>query len=323
MAIEARKNPEGQGRQGDDHHPLTFKFKVIRSEYWLPGSDAAALLSKLLADKIREHDIVIISEKALSVISGRIVDESDMRPSITARFLARVWMRLLWGYLLGKLCRLRRETIANLRRYPIVEGSKHKQLILQAAGPLQALRHVSEGGVDVTNLPLSYAALPLEDPDDTAANIASALQSRLKLRVGILITDTDMTYSFRSFHVTPLRKACHGILAWGFPAYMIGRILKLKARATPVGNCGVDLPINQLLDLADAAHHLRGSGAGRTIWDMARRFRSNPTQVTWDMLRGIEHKPVVIARRVTAGPEAVSGMGLAFRRSLQLKVSGR
>ncbi|MFQ6095209.1 MAG: hypothetical protein ACE5NN_03590, partial [Candidatus Bathyarchaeia archaeon] len=57
---------------------------------------------------------------------------------------------------------------------------------------------------------------------------------------------------------------------------------------------GSNLTTNASLEIAEAAHKLRGSGAGPTVWDMARRFGVPLTHVSWEMLEGIAHKPIVI-----------------------------
>jgi len=33
------------------------------------------------------------------------------------------------------------------------------------------------------------------------------------------------------------------------------------------------------------------------VWDMARRFGTSLTGVTWEMLESVEHRPVVVLRR--------------------------
>jgi len=79
-------------------------------------------------------------------------------------------------------------------------------------------------------------------------------------------------------------------------AYVLGRSLNLKRRATPLAIAGSKLDIEAALDIAEAAHKARGSGSGRTVWDMAERFGVSLTGVTWDMLRSLRHKPIVIVK---------------------------
>jgi F420-0:gamma-glutamyl ligase-like protein len=51
-----------------------------------------------------------------------------------------------------------------------------------------------------------------------------------------------------------------------------------------------------VLTLANVSHRVRGHGAGRTVWDMAKRFGVGLTEVTWDMLRLVDHYPIAILR---------------------------
>jgi F420-0:gamma-glutamyl ligase-like protein len=55
--------------------------------------------------------------------------------------------------------------------------------------------------------------------------------------------------------------------------------------------------IEETLQIADAANKARGFGAGRNVWDMAEAFDVRLTEVTWEMLEKVEHKPLVIVRR--------------------------
>jgi F420-0:gamma-glutamyl ligase-like protein len=67
-------------------------------------------------------------------------------------------------------------------------------------------------------------------------------------------------------------------------------------RATPVAISGSTMDPDTALNIADLANRARGSGAGRTVWDMAEAFDVPLTEVTWTMLDKVEHKPLVIVR---------------------------
>ena len=269
---------------------------TVKMGYWKPGHDYLTSISLAVTSKLRDRDVVVLSEKALSVAEGRIVDETKIEPSLTARTLARFWMRLVWGYLLAPICHLSRIAAVRLRSYPVREGAAHKQLSLIYAGFLQALRHGSEGGIDVTNVPYSYAVLPLEDAQRIAERIASALREASSRDVSVMIVDSDKTYTWRTIHVSPRRATVKGILSFGLPAYVLGRALRLRARSTPIALAGRSLTTEGALRIAALANRARGSGAGRTAWDMAERLGVGLTEVTWESLDNIRHKPIVIVR---------------------------
>lgn len=269
---------------------------------------------------------MVVSEKALATAKGLLVDEGRLKPSATARFLAGFWMRVVWGYLLAPLARLRGATARRFRTYPLPEGARHKELALRYAGLLQALRPMSEGGIDVGNLPYSYACLPLPNPQAEAERVRQALFGELGVRVGVMVVDTDKTYSLGRFHITPRPKPLPGIAGLGgFATYLLCRLFKLKPRATPLALAGLELPVETALELAEAAHQARGYGAGRTQWDIAARFGVSLTGVSWDMLASIPHTPLVLirwARRPNTSlglRGALSGRGRACPRSSRPK----
>ena len=274
-----------------------YKTIAVTTRYWRPREDYLHQIVDTIENKIEAGDVVTISEKAISTALGNIVDESVIKSGWMARLLAKYWMRYMWGLFFGQLCRLRKTTIRHIRKYPMKEGSAHKQVALEHAGFLQALMFGSEGGIDGSNLPYSYVSLPLTNASQTAEKIRRYIESKLGKNVIVMIVDTDKTYSIRGFHFTPRLKPINGIhSSGGFLAYLIGRLFKVKRRATPVAVAGSKMHVEEALEIAKIANRARGFGAGRTVWDMAETFKVSITSVTWDMLDAIEHKPIVIVK---------------------------
>lgn len=267
----------------------------IETPYWFPGADVEGILSIHLRKRIAEGDVVVFSEKALSTARGNIVDEREIVPGLQALFLTLVWMRIIWGYFLGPLCRMRRKSLKWIRRYPL-EAASHKQHVLRFSGPLQALRHGSEGGIDVSNLPFAYSSLPLPNPLESSDALRRSLCNLTGKNVTVMIVDSDKTYSILGFHFTPRPCPSKGIVCLGPLAYVVGRALNLKRRATPLAISGPIAKVDEALDIAELADNARGHGAGRTAWEMAERFGVGLTGVTWEMLMTVTHFPIVIAR---------------------------
>ena len=268
----------------------------IKTRYWLPGTDHVHEIVEAVKEILQDDDIVTISEKAISTALGNLIDESQIKSGRVAKLLTSFWMRRLWGGPLGKLAKLRERTKENLRNYPYNEGAAHKQVALEYAGLLQALRHYSEGGVDASNLPYSYVCLPLEDPKRIADSINTALKA-IRNHLSTIIVDGDTTYSKRNLHIAPRRVPIPGIIhIGGFLTFLLGRKLDFTARSTPLAESGVIRNPDFLLTLANVSHRVRGHGAGRTVWDMARSFGVGLTDVTWEMLRLVDHYPIVILR---------------------------
>jgi F420-0:gamma-glutamyl ligase-like protein len=280
--------------------PLTNTYQTIAivTPYWRPGENFTRQILDAIEPRLKNGDIITISEKAISTASGNIIDENSIEASSLARFLAKHWMHLIWGYVLGPICHLRKKTISRFRTYPVNEGGKHKQLALRQAGFLQALMHGSEGAIDGSNLPYSYVSLPPKDAQKLATQIRQSIRNKLCKDINVMIIDTDKTYSIRNFHFTPRPDVIHGIQSKsGILGYVSGRFLRLKQRATPVATSDPSTNIEETLQIADAANKARGFGAGRNVWDMAEAFDVRLTEVTWEMLERVEHKPIVIVRR--------------------------
>jgi F420-0:gamma-glutamyl ligase-like protein len=73
-------------------------------------------------------------------------------------------------------------------------------------------------------------------------------------------------------------------------------MFKLRRRATPIAVAGCKLDAENALEIAEIASRTRGHGAGRTVWDMAEKFKVKLADVTWEMLETVKHKPIVIIR---------------------------
>jgi F420-0:gamma-glutamyl ligase-like protein len=273
---------------------------AVTTKYWKPKANYLKEIAEALASRVDNGDFVVVSEKAISTALGNIVDESLIRPSLNAKLIAKLWMRVMWGYFLGALCHFGQRLLQRLRAYPIAAGSRHKQIALQQAGLLQALMFGSEGGIDGSNLPYSYVSLPLKNAHALAEKIQQQIGLELRKKVTVIIVDTDKTYSLRNFHFTPRPNPIKGIHAHGgICAYIAGRLFKLKRRSTPLAVAGCRLQAEEALKIAHVADRARGSGAGATVWDMAARFKVAVTDVSWDMLARVTHKPIVIVRRVS------------------------
>lgn len=274
-----------------------YKALAITTKYWKPGDNYLKEIVSSVRGKIVDGDFLVVSEKAISTALNNIVDESFVKPYFSAKVLAKFWMRIVWGYFFGVACHFKGRLLEYIREYPIEVGSRHKQVALQYAGLLQALMFGSEGGIDGSNLPFSYVSLTLKNADVIAREIQKQVEVHLQKKISVIIVDTDKTYSFRNFHFTPRPKPIKGIFSLGGVfSYIVGRTLKLKKRATPLAIAGSKITTEQILEIADFANHVRGYGAGKTVWDMAEKFDVGLVNVTWEMLETVKHKPIVIVR---------------------------
>jgi len=273
---------------------MKFYTLAVKCRYWKPYCNLLNEINKEIGKikhLIEDGDIIVFSEKALSTGLGLIVDENKIKPGFSAKFLAKFWIRKIWGFILGPLCRLNWKNLSYLRNYPIKEGAAHKQLAINYAGLIQALKVWSEGGIDVTNLPYAYAALPLKNHEEIAEKILKSL--KLNKKVTVLIVDSDKTFTFKNIHFSSRKTCLNGLINLGPLAYIIGRIFKLKARSTPIALKGVKLSLEEALQAAAVSNKARKFGAGRTIWDASEHFKTGLTSITWEMLEKIPHYPIV------------------------------
>jgi F420-0:gamma-glutamyl ligase-like protein len=277
---------------------VKYLTKVIKTEYWKPGDDFIKIIIKSLNGHVKDNDIIVLSEKAISIALGKVVDESKTNPGLIAKIIVLFWIRKVWGYLLGPLCRLSKKNIERLRNYPIREGLFHKQATLNYAGFFQSLKHWSEGGIDVSNVPAFFACLPLENPKKIAEKVFKELKRFFNKHLSVVIVDSDKTFSFHNLHLTSRKTQVKGIINLGLIAYLIGRMFKLRPRSTPLASFGIGYEdAEELLQIAAVANKARGSGAGRTVWDIADRFGVSLTAITMEMLEKVEHFPIVIVRK--------------------------
>jgi len=275
-----------------------YQALAVVTSYWRPGEDFLNAIVKAIAKRVEDGDFVVVSEKALSTASGNIVDENRVQPGLTARFLARWWMRVCWGHVFSAALGFGPRLTRNLREYPLGGGSRHKQVALERAGLLQALMFGSEGGIDGSNLPYAYVSLPLRNAKEIAERVREEIGAKLDKHVTVVVVDTDKTYTFRNFHFTPRPKPMRGIDGdGGVVAYIIGRLLRLRKRPTPLAVAGVELAAEEALRIANVADKARGTGTGTTVWKMAKHFHVTLTGVTWGMLSSVRHKPIVIVRK--------------------------
>jgi F420-0:gamma-glutamyl ligase-like protein len=275
----------------------SYKVLAVTTKYWRPKENYLQEIVNDVEGKIADGDFIVISEKAISTALNNIFNENHVEPSLNAKLISKYWMRIIWGYFLGPLCHFRGKLLYYLREYPLEMGSRHKQVALRHAGLLQALMFGSEGGIDGSNLAYSYVSLPLNDAYHIAKEIRKQIWLRLGKKVSVMIVDTDKTYSFKNFHFTPRPKPIKGIHSLGgFISYVIGRMFKLRKRATPIAVVGCKISVEKALEIAEIANRSRGFGAGRTVWDMAEKFKVELNEVSWEMLEMVKHKPIVIVR---------------------------
>ena len=252
--------------------------------------------------KLEDGDFVVVSEKFIATGEGNLVDEREVKVGPLA-YLCYLWSKYLWGYILGPLLRTRPDRIENLRRMPREETLRHKQVVIEKVGLLYALKPASEGGVDLTNVPGSYAVLLPRDPERSAERIHSVIKRELGVDVVVMVVDTDATYRFLRWYVTALPCAIGGIVSGiGVMGYILGKlagVLKIGGLcgATPLAIAGNKVykkySLEEILHIAEVSDRCRADPS-KSIHQY--RERCGTFEISEELLEKMEHTPIVVVK---------------------------
>lgn len=276
-------------------HVINGDYMVIPIEtgYIKPNEDLSSII--IPARELMENgDYLVIAETPISVSQGRLIDESEYTPSLTAKFLTTVWSKYLWGYIFGPILKIKKRTIKNLRRLP-EETKAHKEVVLQLYGLKHALKPASEAGIDLSNAPGTCVSLLPENPEKVACDI----KEEIGKEVCVMIIDTDATYRKNGKYFTGLPIAIDGIEAdKGFFGYVKGQLGE-NMGSTPLG-CSEDISVEKGLKIANIAEDYQKSLSTemKTIHSVKKVLGTSETGVTIEALDSITHTPAVIIRKI-------------------------
>lgn len=242
---------------------------------------------------IKDGDYLVIAETPISVSQGRLIDEAKYKPSLKAKFLAVIWSKYIWGYILGPLLKIKKRTIKNLRKLP-KETSAHKEVVLQLYGWKHALKPASEAGIDLSNAPGTSVSLLPENPEE----VAKSLKNKINKDITVMIIDTDATYMKNGHYFTGLPIAIDGIEAnKGVIGYVKGQLSE-NMGSTPLG-CSRKISVEEGLKMANIAEEYQKSldTAMPTIHSVKSVLNVDGRVVTVEDLDSITHTPAVILRK--------------------------
>jgi F420-0:gamma-glutamyl ligase-like protein len=281
-----------------------MKAYPIKTRYIKPGENFIPIVIESLKNsniKLKDGDFVVLSEKMVSTSENNFVDEKDVKPKFWA-YLTYYWSKYFWGYILGPLLGTRKDRVKNLRKMPKKETLRHKQVVINHVGLIYALKPASEGGVDLTNVPGSYASLLPKEPKKWAEKLHRKIKEEFGVDVVVMVVDTDATYRFFNWYFTALPYAIDGIISRiGVLGYVIGKIGKRLGvgglvGATPLAIAGNEIykkyPLEKILKIADLADNSHITT--KSIHDVMKRY--NTFEITVEVLEELEHTPVVVVK---------------------------
>lgn len=279
----------------DIKHVVNGDYIVIPIEtgYIKPNENLDCIIEPA-RELMRDDDYLVIAETPVSVSQGRLVDEADYTPSLSAKFLTTVWSKYLWGYVFGPLLKIKKRTIKNLRKLP-KETYAHKEVVLQLYGWKHALKPASEAGIDLSNAPGTCVSLLPENPEKVAKDI----KNEIGKNVCVMIIDTDATYMKNGKYFTGLPIAIEGIDADnGFFGYVKGQLSE-NMGSTPLG-CSEKMDVESALKIANIAEDYQKSLSTemKTIHSVKAVLGSEMDEVTVEDLDSITHTPAVIIRKI-------------------------
>ncbi len=245
---------------------------------------------------IENDDYLIIAETPVAISQGRLVDEMKYEPGISAKFLAIIWSKYIWGYLLGPIFGIKDRTIKNLRRLP-PESKRHKEVVLQLYGWKHALKPASEAGIDLSNAPGTFVSLLPENPEKVAKDIAKKIEEKTTKTAHVLIIDTDATYKRGKKYFTGLPIAIDGIHSnKGVFGYVLGQLSE-NVGSTPLGSSR-NITVKEGIKMANIAENYQKtlSTNMETIHSVKNILGSNIDGTTVESLDSIVHTPAVIVR---------------------------
>lgn len=274
------------------------KYKVIpiKTGYIKPNESYDIIIENS-KDLLEDGDFLVISETPIAISQGRLVDESEFKPSIISIFLADIWSKYIWGYFLGPILGIKKRTIKNLRNLP-PEARSHKEVVLKYYGLKHALKPASEAGIDLSNAPGTYVSLLPDNPEEVAIDIAVKISKNLGKEVVVIIIDTDVTYELLGRRFTSLPISAEGIKAdFGIFGYFFGRFGKIMG-PTPLA-LSKPYDLDKIMEIAQIADDYQNKNeySMKTVYDMGRAFNDKVDCVTIEMLDSIQHTPAVIIRR--------------------------
>ena len=278
-------------------HVVNGDYIVIPIEtgYIKPNDNLNSIIEP--AKKLmKDGDYLVIAETLISVSQGRLIDESEYTPSLTAKFLTVVWSKYLWGYILGPILGIKKRTIKNLRKLP-KETERHKEVVLQLYGLKHALKPASEAGIDLSNAPGTYVSLLPKDPE----NVSKEIKDKINKNICVMIIDTDATYMKNNKYFTGLPIAIDGIDSDnGFFGYFKGQLSE-NMGSTPLG-CSEKMDVESALKIANIAEDYQKSLSTemKTIHSVKEVLGSEIDEVTVEDLDSITHTPAVIIRKISS-----------------------
>src|SRR5256714_2170452 len=175
--LRSESSPHESRRRRADPQALSLErgftvFPVTGIPELRAGDDLAELIAARV--ELEQNDIVVVAQKAISKVEGRVVRLDDVEPSARAREIAG--------------------DEGDARRVEWILREAKRVVRVRAPLVICETRHgfiCASAGVDQSNTPEAgtLVLLPL-DPDGSAARLRDELRAQTERDVGVLISDS-------------------------------------------------------------------------------------------------------------------------------------
>jgi F420-0:gamma-glutamyl ligase-like protein len=276
-----------------------LKVIRVRSGYWYPGTDVYTKIAELVKPVVQNRDFVVVSEKPILIALGSIYDEKLVPLDPVAVLITRI-LNSFWLALLRRFSLLTVEEV--LRSTPLESLAKHKKLTLKYGSLLHFLKPVSEAGIDASNLPYHYVAIPMRNMSRVAEGVRKTLAERLGVNANVVVIDSDRMVVFKrckSIAIAPRPAEYRRVVDLGVLSFITRLLLRGRVRLYPtiVAYAGEQYPLRLLLEVAKKADRAVMSGLGRTAIEMLRSLnRTSFDEVKWSDMNKAKHYPIAIVR---------------------------
>lgn len=276
-----------------------YKVIPIETNYIKPNENLNKFLDKVYP-LVKDNDYLVIAETPISVSQGRLIDESKYKPGLSAKFLANIWSKYIWGYILGPALGIKERTMKNLRKLP-KQTAAHKQVVLELYGWKHALKPASEAGIDLSNSPGTYVSLLPKNPQKVAEELSKEIKEKTNKNVNVMIIDTDATYKRKDKYFTGLPTAIEGIESnkgvWG---YTLGQLSE-NVGSTPLGS-SKKLEVSEAIKIANIDEDYQKSleTCMETIHSAKKVLNTDSAEdsISVETLNSITHTPGVLIRKI-------------------------
>ncbi len=181
-------------------------MKVELHAVRLPDVKAGDDIGELICQNfdVADGDVVVVTSKIVSKAEGRVVRLEDVVPSDKAQEIAEklgkpaeiVELIMQTSDVVGALpvLELVKQGAIDVRMLSCNEAKALKVLETDASLLITLLNGslYTDAGIDASNVPPGYVALPPADPMESARRIRESIRSRSGKNVAVLISDTEV-----------------------------------------------------------------------------------------------------------------------------------